>query len=1052
MKKPILLLLVVLLSNYLKAQCQMEDPTVANGNTPSTQTLPSTSPPSPCNVSDNYAPFNPDHTPIKVLKVRFHVLRDANGQGNFNDADAVQYINDLLGIANWPETNHRLSNLVQMDLPTGNSTPLITDSRIRFELSAAVNDPADTDGDGICFHNSSGNYYFAPSMTPTLDANYPSGTVIDYGPYGSPARDYRQYDVFGDQSGEVINVYLVPFHPVYNTEVAAGTIVNNKPLGIPHWGWGEWGGNNVVLIGAYERFKNLDNNPVQGPHPGTDFTGWFYGFAQNAYSGLLTHEIFHNLGLTHPSQSNDNFFTGFDCSDSPKGIPISSGNNVMDYGSDQEALTPCQLGILHYNLTHRPNLYYEKLKANFCELPTVGPFPTLTIYSGENIIWNSSKILDSDINIQSNATLTINCYVGMPKNASIIVERGGKLIVDGGIITGNCDNIWSGIQVYGSPLIQHSTSSLNNGYLEVKNGSLIENANNAIYTGQIGTNVNDGGLVYITNSTFLNNRIAVNIPDYGDPGLVIRNKSVLEGNTFDCDAAVHNGYGVNHHVAVVNSHGIRIFGNTFKNSAPIGIFVDNFRGRGINCLNSTIYLDATYDPNSIQAPCDLPDGDGNIFDGLTYGIVLNDWVPGQSVKTTKILENEFKNCRFGIYIESDGALKIYKNQFYWDIDNVDYLNPDVYGIYYYDAGAQLAVYDNQIDFNTAPHTNYKVGMLVRNSSVNLLSSHIYRNQITNTDLPQSSSPATLGMSMWFDNSLLELRCNTFNDLHYDWEVQGTLKSPQGNPSIGTNVFSNNASLNIFCVGVNLTIYPDLASVTPTVSGTVTVLAANSPDLCPNTNPCDMRSDGLNEPGSDNGGEGGGGGFGVEQVYIVPDVYENINRKDYAQAHALANNLESPRKEVHNWYISLYESNRGVSSINEEDIKFLLKYACQENATGNFANTILESFSDAPFECRNQKRDHNSQIANTGLKLKEIDMTVFPNPTAGDVTVEYDLGESEEGTIVLTDILGKTHYVKPVQGNSGQVQINLNSLVSGTYFLTLRSENGSTLVQKITVVK
>lgn len=387
--------------------------------------------------------------------------------------------------------NNVAANLSANPLP---NNPLsvygITDSRVRFVLAPALNDPSDPNQDGICYHNVGTQYFLAPNMNATLNAQYPNGTNI----YNSWSQFHAQrYDFLGDQTGSVVNCYLVPFHPVYNDAVVSGAQVNGNNLGIPHWGWANnfSGSPNLTIVGAFERFLNLDNNPAQTPFPGTYFSGWFYGMARDSYRNLLFHELGHTLGLTHPATSNDDAMNGyFDCDDTPKGS-ISDGNNVMNYNADMNALTPCQLGIIHYNLTHQPNLFYERLNKDFC---TSSVAHTITINSGEQVVWNSSKFLKGDIVILPNASLTIKCYVGMPENSKIIVHKGATLIVDGGTITGNCDKAWSGIEVYGTPTAQHQVASPLNGYCEIKNGSLIKSANNAVFTGQIGTNANNGGL------------------------------------------------------------------------------------------------------------------------------------------------------------------------------------------------------------------------------------------------------------------------------------------------------------------------------------------------------------------------------------------------------------------------------------------------------------------------------------------------------------------------------------------------------------------------------
>ena len=62
--------------------------------------------------------------------------------------------------------------------------------------------------------------------------------------------------------------------------------------------------------------------------------------------------------------------------------------------------------------------------------------------------WKNKMRVFGDIIIEENASLTITCELQMPENKRIIVQRGGKLIVDGGLING-CGEYWGGIHVEG---------------------------------------------------------------------------------------------------------------------------------------------------------------------------------------------------------------------------------------------------------------------------------------------------------------------------------------------------------------------------------------------------------------------------------------------------------------------------------------------------------------------------------------------------------------------------------------------------------------------------
>ena len=89
--------------------------------------------------------------------------------------------------------------------------------------------------------------------------------------------------------------------------------------------------------------------------------------------------------------------------------------------------------------------------------------------------------LNGHLVIESNVTLNLKSSIvnfgGV--NSGIIVKPGGRLVIDGGVLTSACpESKWQGIQVWGiDSLHQHlSNGKYLQGVLELKNGATIENA------------------------------------------------------------------------------------------------------------------------------------------------------------------------------------------------------------------------------------------------------------------------------------------------------------------------------------------------------------------------------------------------------------------------------------------------------------------------------------------------------------------------------------------------------------------------------------------------
>ena len=128
-------------------------------------------------------------------------------------------------------------------------------------------------------------------------------------------------------------------------------------------------------------------------------------------------------------------------------------------------------------------------------------------------IWTEDELLYGDIEIKNGGVLEISdCVVFMPENAAIIVEQGGKLIIDQSTITSACEKMWSGIEVWGTEG-ESQYHSQHFGELEIRNGSLIENARTAIanYPRRSGIREDRGGIIQALQSTFRNNQISVDL-------------------------------------------------------------------------------------------------------------------------------------------------------------------------------------------------------------------------------------------------------------------------------------------------------------------------------------------------------------------------------------------------------------------------------------------------------------------------------------------------------------------------------------------------------------
>lgn len=65
------------------------------------------------------------------------------------------------------------------------------------------------------------------------------------------------------------------------------------------------------------------------------------------------------------------------------------------------------------------------------------------------------------------------------------------------------------------------------------------------------------------------------------------------------------------------------------------------------------------------------------------------------------------------------------------------------------------------------------------------------------------------------------------------------------------------------------------------------------------------------------------------------------------------------------------------------------------------------------------------------------VNVYPNPSNGDVTIEYNTTDAaEDVSIRIVDVLGQVIYETPVTFTNGTLHLNMNNYANGAYFITI----------------
>lgn len=229
-----------------------------------------------------------------------------------------------------------------------------------------------------------------------------------------------------------------------------------------------------------------------------------------------------------------------------------------------------------------------------------------------NETWTSNQDIDYGIQIEPGAVLTIESTVRFAPDAKLIVKRGGKLTVDGGVLTNlNSNSLWPGIEVWGrsdkSQYSSHPNGYLYQGKASFTNGALIMNAFIGVLAGKTDDefdykNIGEfpviplepgyaGGIIMAHSSEFRNNKIGVYLPEYKNFHPVNEeprdNLSYFKNSDFKLTNLLLNNTDPLAFLKLVGVDGILTEGNHFINDFKGNATKNN---KGILSLNSSFVV------------------------------------------------------------------------------------------------------------------------------------------------------------------------------------------------------------------------------------------------------------------------------------------------------------------------------------------------------------------------------------------------------------------------------------------------------------------------------
>jgi len=497
--------------------------------------------------------------------------------------------------------------------------------------------------------------------------------------------------------------------------------------------------------------RHLDGVDVHVKGDGTNFIGIAAGIPSDEFliggeradgtpaglSSTAPHEMGHCLGLFHTHHGTC-AEAGNDCEGNPGGGENDTDDFVEDTPPDARGTANvicvyqenpvCEPGTFNPLTDNFMSYYRHTCRANFtdgqcarmmelmppaiihtsqdpcaCEeepdpcICDENPDPCLcqtdpAIHIQTSTLYATDMNFYGDLIIEDGATLTITSKVTLGPLVTIYVEDNSKLILDGGTLTA-CGESWQGVKVAGQfGLGAHSpagSSNLKRGYVELKNGAVIEKANVGIDGRDLFVDGGDipsglhfyhgGGKITISSgSTIQDCGIGVRLHRYGW-GAVI-GAGPIAGNPIGSvyeTSAFSNSFFKNCEVAAIYSDqniGLSLINNEFGGNysdyegylSSITAIDNDFTSFLFIASEHPVIPGSNFTNNTFTNNLVGIDGQGNIKRHIFKQNTANAsslWLTGELLYG--VSENAFSNSGYvGLFTESTG-----ENIYNWTLDN-----------------------------------------------------------------------------------------------------------------------------------------------------------------------------------------------------------------------------------------------------------------------------------------------------------------------------------------------------------------------------------------------
>lgn len=275
--------------------------------------------------------------------------------------------------------------------------------------------------------------------------------------------------------------------------------------------------------------------------------------------------------------------------------------------------------------------------------------------SDPNAVWNGIVTKFGDVHVLRGATLNVRGEAAFTSDASLIVEQGAKVYVDGGVLTSLCGGLWKGVDVWGNKYLTQYLEE-NQGYIKLMNGGIISYAEVGLETIKKDDGKPDlttsGGIVVMNNGNIENCKTGVRFYPYTNFWPDPQHPSLNFSGFTEAHFINDKNCAPDKQLFLKEVDGIDIIGCTFEHKAPnqfnttYGIYSD-MSGFTVSYKNLT----------PVYPPVDILKSSFKNFD---YGIYATGT---PAIGRPYITQSVFEDNRTGIYMSQIDYPVIIFNEF-----------------------------------------------------------------------------------------------------------------------------------------------------------------------------------------------------------------------------------------------------------------------------------------------------------------------------------------------------------------------------------------------------